>query len=106
MAAVAAKWEGGWTMYLDYIMYGNAFFPQEVDRIVTTVLDETQKKVWQGEQKVSGLWGFGGIWNFQNAEDPFQHLLNDGQEKAPINDVIPKVIMRKQAAPKEAVPKK
>jgi hypothetical protein len=81
MTTLGPKWEGGWAMYLEYIMYGNNFFPQEVDRIVTPVLDETQKKVWQGAQKVSGFWGFGGMWGFQNAEDPLAQLLAEGQEK-------------------------
>jgi len=89
MATLGPKWDGGWAMYLEYIMYGNQFFPQEVGRLVTPVLDETQKKVWQGAQKVSGFWGFGGIWGFQNGEDPLQQLLAEGQEKPAGNAPIP-----------------
>jgi hypothetical protein len=81
VATLGPKWEEGWSTYLEYVMYGNQFFPQEVDRLVTPVLDDTQKKVWQGTQKVSGLWGFGGIWGNQNGQDPLQELLDEGKEK-------------------------
>jgi hypothetical protein len=101
MATLGARWDEGWAMYLEYIMYGNQFFPQEVDRLVTTVLDETQKKVWQGTQKVSGFWGFGGLWGFQNAEDPLQQLLDEGQEKPAEGVLIPRRMMKKQTAVKE-----
>lgn len=81
LTALGPKWDEGWGTYLEYIMYGNQFFPQEVDRLVTPVLDETQKKVWQGTQKVAGFWGFGGIWNFQNGADPLEQLLKEDKDK-------------------------
>jgi len=96
LATLGPKWDEGWAMYLEYIMYGNQFFPQDVDRLVTPVLDETQKKVWQGAQKVSGFWGFGGLWGFQNAEDPLQQFLDEGQEKPAEKAVIPQRIMQKR----------
>jgi hypothetical protein len=34
-------------------------------------------------QKVSGFWGFGGIWGFQNADDPIAELLADEQKNEP-----------------------
>jgi hypothetical protein len=90
LATLGPKWEEGWSTYLEYIMYGNQFFPQEVDRLVTPVLDETQKKVWQGTQRVSGLWGFGGVWGMQNGQDPLQEFLDEGKEKpAAKNQVVP-----------------
>ncbi len=97
LATLGPKWEGGWAMYLEYIMYGNQFFPQEVDRLVTPVLDNTQKKVWQGAQKVSGFWGFGGMWGFQNGEDPLQKLLADEEEQPP-NSALGHQAVRKEAA--------
>ncbi len=75
------NWDGSWSMYLEYILFGNRVCPQEIDRLVTPVLDKTQIKVWQGSQKVSGFWGFGGIWGFQNGADPFQELLGEEQQK-------------------------
>jgi len=110
IATLRPKWDEGWAMYLEYIMYGNKFFPQEVDRLVTPVLDETQKKVWQGAQKVSGFWGFGGIWGFQNGEDPLQQLLAEGQEKPQIPGAVMKdaagMQIRKKGALKEEAAKK
>jgi hypothetical protein len=95
---LASKWDESWAMYLEYIMYGNQFFPQDVDRVVIPVLDETQKKVWNSTQKVSGFWGFGALWGFQNGEDPLQQLLADDQEKkASDNAQVPAGAARKPA---------
>ncbi len=108
MATLGPKWDGAWAMYLEYIMFGNRFFPQEIDRLVTPVLDKTQMKVWQGAQKVSGFWGFGGIWGFQNGADPLQELLGEGQEKPAIPGAAMRdaVIVKKKAAVKEEARKK
>jgi hypothetical protein len=102
IATLGPKWEEGWSTYLEYIMYGNEFFPQEVDRLVTVVLDDTQKKVWQGTQKVGGFWGFGGIWNFQNGEDPLQRLLDEGTAKPAEKVQLPAAAMQKRAIAKPA----
>jgi hypothetical protein len=99
------RWEDGWTTYLEYLMYGNQFFPQEVDRLVTPILDETQKKVWQGAQKVSAFWGFGVVWGMQNAQDPLQELLADGEAKPAGDALAPDVTKKKGAAARPAAKK-
>jgi hypothetical protein len=90
--ALSANWDDAWCMYIEYLMYGNQFFPQGIDKLVTPVLNETQKKAWQTAQKVQGFWGFGGVWNVQNNEDLLAELL--GEEKK-VEPVFGKAMMKK-----------
>ncbi len=57
--SLSAHWDDGWCMYMEYVLYGNLFYPAGVDPFVTPLLSDHQKKVWQGVQKVQGFWGFG-----------------------------------------------
>jgi hypothetical protein len=75
----SANWDDTWCMYLEYISYGNQFFPQAIDQLVAPVLNDTQRKAWQSTQKVSGFWGFGGMWNNMIEDDFLADLL--GEEK-------------------------
>jgi hypothetical protein len=57
--SLASHWDEGWYLPLEYVLYGNTFYPHGLERDVVPVLNENQKKIWQGFQKVQGLWGFG-----------------------------------------------
>src|SRR5262249_38728079 len=73
--ALSSRWDDTWCMYIEYLMYGNQFYPQAIDALVTPVLNATQRKAWQTTQKVQGFWGFGGVWNNQGNEDFLAELL-------------------------------
>ena len=59
--SLLSHWDEGWSMSLEYLLYGNQFYPQGIDAFVTPFLDPTQKKIWQGTQKVGGIGGLGGV---------------------------------------------
>ncbi len=59
--SLKTKWDSNWTLYLENHLYGNRFYPMTIDGLVTPVLSEAQKKVWQGVQKVGVYWGFAGM---------------------------------------------
>lgn len=80
--SVTKNWDESWIMYVEYLLYGNQFFPMDIDKYVTPTLNDTQKKVWQTTQKVNVGWGFGGIWMFNGQEDPIADLLGVDAKKA------------------------
>jgi hypothetical protein len=102
-SSLRANWDDSWFMYIEYITYGNQFFPQAIDRFVAPVLDATQKKAWQTTQKVQGFWGFGGIWNMQNDDSVLNELLGEKAQPVPKNAAFRKFGVRKveleEAAP-------
>ena len=60
--SLLAHWDQSWSMSLEYLLYGNQFYPLGIDAYVTPFLDATQKKIWQGTQKVGGIGGIGGVF--------------------------------------------
>jgi hypothetical protein len=59
--ALAEHWDDGWCIYMEYLLSGNQFYPIDLDRYVIPLLNNNQKKVWQGVQRVQGFWGFGNM---------------------------------------------
>jgi hypothetical protein len=103
--SLRANWDDSWCIYIDYILYGNQFFPRSIDRLVMPVLNETQKKAWSTTQKVQGFWGFGGVWNLQNDDGLLAELLGvelpHGRQRAFIGKAMMKqFVEEKQGARK------
>ena len=72
-------------LYVDYLLFGNQFYPTNIDPLLNPILSNSQKKVWQNVQKVDGYWGFGGVWgNFGNDNDELEVEL--GEPKKPAVD--------------------
>jgi hypothetical protein len=68
--SLSSHWEDGWCMYIEYLLLGNQFYPHTVDQYVTPLLNDNQKRVWQGVQKIGGF--FGGFGNMMGG------MINDG----------------------------
>jgi hypothetical protein len=57
-AAIAANWQGKWEQWVLLHRYGGMYFPVIPDEHVVFCLNEEQKSVWNGLQKVDfGGWG-------------------------------------------------
>jgi hypothetical protein len=110
--SLSAHWEDGWCMYMEYVLYGNLFYPSGVDPYVTPLLSDHQKKVWQGVQKVQGFWGFGNnMGGMINDGDPLLAELGleekrDPEPAAAAKGAMKNGQMRKLEGKKEAVTKK
>jgi hypothetical protein len=86
MESLTANWDDGWCIYMEYLLSGNQFYPSELGRYVTPLLNDNQKKVWQGVQKVQGgFWGFGNILGggMINDGDPLLAELGLEEKAAP-----------------------
>jgi hypothetical protein len=78
-----ANWESTWGLYLENHLYGNRYFPMTIDRLVTPVLSDAQKKVWQGVQKVGAYWGFAAmLGGFANDPDSLEIELGEPGRRA------------------------
>jgi len=58
---LSSHWDEDWYLSLEFVLYGNEFYPQALEQYVAPVLNENQKKIWQGMQKFEGRWGFGNM---------------------------------------------
>jgi hypothetical protein len=77
-----SHWDSGWQLYVDYLLFGNQFYPTNIDPLLNPILSDSQKKVWQNVQKVDGYWGFGGVWgNFGNDTDELAEELGEDKRK-------------------------
>jgi hypothetical protein len=82
--ALSSHWDDGWSLCADYIMYGNEFYPQAIEPYVTPILSDTQKRVWQGAQKMNAVFGFGAIWgNLMNDHDELEEELGEVKKAGP-----------------------
>jgi hypothetical protein len=80
--ALNSNWDNGWQLYVDYLLYGNQFFPMNLDPLLNPILSDAQKKVWQNVQKVDGFWGFGGVWGgFGNDSDELEEELGEAKRE-------------------------
>jgi hypothetical protein len=78
--SLLAHWDPSWNSSVEYILYGNRFFPAGVDPYVTPYLDLTQKKIWAGAQRVGAVGGiFPMIGSFMS--DPDALVPELGQDK-------------------------
>jgi hypothetical protein len=86
--SLASHWDDSWCASLEHVLYGNQFYPMGIDAYVTPYLDDTQKRVWQGTQKVGTQWGFGGVMgNFMNDNDGLEEELGVEKKIDPIQEV-------------------
>ena len=80
--AFKSNWESTWTLYLENHLYGNRYYPMTIDTLVTPILSDAQKKVWQGVQKVGVYWGFAGmLGGFANDPDGLEIELGEPARK-------------------------
>jgi hypothetical protein len=57
--SLVSHWEDGWCLSLEYVLYRYMSYETALEQYVVPVLNENQKRIWQGLQKVQGLWGLG-----------------------------------------------
>jgi hypothetical protein len=95
--SIRSHWEESWSLSLEYVLYGNQFYPLGIDAYVTPLLDASQQKIWQGTQKFGGIGGIGGVMGgFMNDNDGLKPELGevtkaDPAKVAPIRRVeVPK----------------
>jgi hypothetical protein len=105
--SLLSHWDHGWSMSLEYLLYGNQIFPAGIDVHVTPFLDEAQKKIWQGAQKVGGIGGIGGVFGgFVNDNDALEVELGEGKKPEPdTNARIRRLEMQKAPMPNVQVKK-
>jgi hypothetical protein len=76
-----SHWDHGWSMCLEYLLYGNQFYPVGIDPYLTPFLDATQKKIWQAAQKIGGIGGIGGVFGgFMNDNDALEVELGEARK--------------------------
>jgi hypothetical protein len=51
--SLSTHWDDGWNIYLDYMLQGNSFYPSGIDSVVSPVLNDVQKTLWRGAQRVN-----------------------------------------------------
>jgi hypothetical protein len=99
--SLSSHWDPGWKTSLEYLLYANRFFPAGIDPYVTPLLDPTQKRIWEGAQRVGGLGGaFGLLGSFMNDMDALAPELGE-QEKADPRQPRTKVFTAPKAAAKK-----
>jgi hypothetical protein len=82
--SLLSHWDHGWSVCLEYLLYGNQFYPVGIDPHVTPFLDATQKKIWQAAQKMGGIGGIGGVFGgFMNDNDALEVELGEARKAEP-----------------------
>lgn len=104
--SLSSHWDDSWSMSLEYLLYGNQFYPVGIDPHVTPYLDVMQKKIWQGVQRVGAIGGFSGVWGgFMNDSDALEVELGE-VKKAEADKNLPLVRIPMKNIAKEAATKK
>ena len=81
-------WDDSWCTSLEYVLYGNQFYPLGTDAYVVPILNNAQRRIWQGTQKVGPNWGFGSVMgNFMNDNDALEEELGVEKKVDPVQDV-------------------
>jgi hypothetical protein len=96
------KWDAAWTMYLENHLFGNKYYPMTIEPVVTPILTDAQKQVWQGVQKVGIFWGFGGniLAGFANDGDGLEVELGEPlRQQQEANGMIPGMNMMRVNGP-------
>jgi hypothetical protein len=82
--SLLSHWDQSWSMSLEYLLYGNQFYPQGIDIYVTPFLDAAQNKIWQSAQKLGGIGGVGGVFGgFMNDNDALEVELGEPRNAEP-----------------------
>ena len=79
--SLSSHFDPSWKTCLEYLLYANRFFPAGIDPYVTPFLDASQKKIWEGAQRVAGLGGaFGLLGSFMNDMDALAPELGEEEK--------------------------
>ena len=70
--SLRSHWDDSWGQSLEMFMYDYQFLPPIPDQHVAPFLNDSQKKVWRGTQKVQTFWGGFGMVGGVMAEDPLE----------------------------------
>ena len=86
--SLVLHWDDSWCTSLEYVLYGNQFYPLGADPYVVPILNDAQKRIWQGTQKVGANWGFGSVMgNFMNDNDALEEELGVEKKIEPIQEI-------------------
>ena len=86
--SLVLHWDDSWCTSLEYVLYGNQFYPLGADPFVVPILNDAQKRIWQGTQKVGANWGFGSVMgNFMNDNDALEEELGVEKKIEPIQEI-------------------
>ncbi len=70
--SLRSHWDDSWGQSLEMFMYDYQFLPPIPDQHVAPFLNDSQKKVWRGTQKIQTFWGGFGMVGGVMAEDPLE----------------------------------
>jgi len=77
-----ANWQESWEQWFMMWQYGGMYFPMIPDQHLAPHLNDQQKSVWQGVQKISpGFWGGGGLR--QQTDDAWWEGKEEAEAKPP-----------------------
>jgi hypothetical protein len=86
--SLVLHWDDSWCTSLEYVLYGNQFYPAGTDAYVVPILNNAQRRIWQGTQKVGANWGFGSVMgNFVNDNDALEEELGVEKKVEPVQDI-------------------
>jgi hypothetical protein len=102
--SLSSRWEESWSTVLEDQLFGNRFQPIAIDPLVIPYLNATQRKLWQGTQKVGGIRGFFGMWGgFLHDDDALEEERGEVKQARPEAQIEP---LRKQMSKKAIIPPK
>jgi hypothetical protein len=88
--SLSSHWQDSWCQSLEMFMYDYQFLPPIPDQHVAPFLNDPQKKIWRGTQKVGAFWGGFGMMNGIMADDPLEDdELRQARKEAERNDPNP-----------------
>lgn len=70
--SLGAHWDDSWCQSIEMFMYDYQFLPPIPDQYVAPFLNDPQKGIWRGIQKVYGFWGGFGMMGGIMVDDPLE----------------------------------
>jgi hypothetical protein len=70
--SLTAHWDDSWCQSLEMFMYDYQFLPPIPDQYVAPFLNDAQKRIWRGTQKVQSFWGGFGMMGGIMVDDPLE----------------------------------
>jgi hypothetical protein len=70
--SLTTHWDDSWCQSIEMLMYENQYLPPIPDQYVAPFLNDAQKTIWRGTQKVFGFWGGFGIMGGIMVDDPLE----------------------------------
>jgi hypothetical protein len=87
--SLSSHWDDRWYLSLEYVLYGNSFYPMDLEQYVVPVLNTNQQKVWAGLQKVESYRGFANMTVGANGDNDDLFVVIGLAEKAPPKPAAP-----------------